>query len=149
MLFWKRGKLSDQQQLDRFFAQYNGRTLILHQDFPPAWFEELVKLPGGGGHFRLDIRNLQDAKPSPVEWIAERYLLALHLPLPFFVMVKDDALLVRHLTRGGSPVHPSEILLFMDELESRHHALLRREGERLEVSRGIDVEDNEPQALFG
>ena len=39
--------------------------------------------------------------------------------------------------------------MFMDELEARHHALLRREGERLEVSRGIDVEDNEPEALLG
>jgi hypothetical protein len=135
--------------LDRFFARYAGRRLIVHEGFPAEWLEELMKQPGGAGYFRIDLRTPRSNPPTPVEWVAHEQLRALELPLPLFVDVRDGELLVRHLTRGGEPVHPSEILWFIDEIDERHHARLRRVGGVLEPRRVLAVEDNEPLSMFG
>jgi hypothetical protein len=137
------------QLLDRFFARYAGRRLIVHAGYPPEWLEELMKQPGGAGYFRIDLRTARTQPPTPVEWIAHEHLAPLGLPLPLFVDVRDDRLLVRHLTRGSNPVHPSEILWFIDEIDERHHASLQRAGETLEPQHVLAVEDNEAVSMFG
>lgn len=136
-------------QLDAFFARFAGRHLVVHRGFPDSWLEELMKQAGGAGYFRLDLRQVDRRRPAPVEWVAQTFLEPLELPLPLFVLVREDQLLVRHLTRGGQAVHPSEILWFLDEIETRHHArLVRRAPGVLETTRGIPVEDNEPEAML-
>ena len=135
-------------QLSRFLARYAGRTLIVHAGFPPDWLEELLKQPGGGGHFRLDCRQLGASDPAPVEWLVRRHLLPLDLPLPLIVKVTPEALYVRHLTRGGEAVHPGEIYWLLDEIEQRHHARLVVEGGSLRIETGIDPADNEAKSFL-
>ncbi len=134
---------------DRFLERYEGRALIIHAGFPPEWLEELLKQPGGGGYFRIDCRSLERRRPSPVEWVVAEHILPLALPLPLFVQVRSGSLRLRHLTRGSSPVHPSEILWFLDELDTRYHALLEVDGDRFAVRRGIEVGDNEALSMLG
>lgn len=133
--------------LGRFLDRYRGRTLIVHAGFPGDWLEELLKQPGGGGHFRIDSRQAA-GDPTPVEWLVQRHLLSLGLPLPLIVKVTPAALYVRHLDRGGQPVHPSEIYWLLDEIEERHHACLRVEGATLHVETGIDPADNEAKSFL-
>ena len=135
-------------QLSRFLARYAGRTLIVHAGFPPDWLEELLKQPGGGGHFRIDSRLAANADPTPVEWLVRRHLLPLDLPLPLLVKVVPDALYVRHLVRGGEAVHPSEIYWLLDEIEERHHVRLEVDGASLRVEVGIDPADNEAKSFL-
>ena len=136
-------------QLDAFFARFAGKHLIVHRGFEGNWLEELMQQAGGAGYFRLDLRQMDRRRPAPVEWLAQTFLEPLDLPLPLFVEVRESELLVRHLTRAGRAVHPSEILWFLDEIGTRHHArLLRRTPEVLETTRGIPVEDNEPEAML-
>jgi hypothetical protein len=136
-------------RLDAFFARFAGKHLVVHRGFPDSWLEELMKQAGGAGYFRLDLRQMDRRRPAPVEWVVQTFLEPLDLPLPLFVEVREADLLVRHLTRGGQAVHPSEILWFLDELETRHHArLTRRAPDTLETTRSIPVEDNEPEAML-
>jgi hypothetical protein len=138
------------RQLDRFRERFTGRSLIVHRGFSGDWLEELLKQPGGGGHFRLDSRALPAARPTPIEWLVQAHVLPLHLPQPLFLKVREGDVLVRHLDRGGRPVHPSEIAWFLEELATRHHARLRfgNEPGRIEVSLGISVNDNEAQSML-
>ncbi|HDP89296.1 MAG TPA: hypothetical protein ENN42_04970 [Thioalkalivibrio sp.] len=137
-------------RLDAFFARFAGKHLIVHGGFADNWLEELLAQAGGAGYFRLDLRQMDRRRPAPVEWVVQTFLEPLDLPLPLFVEVREADLLVRHLTRGGQAVHPSEILWFLDELETRHHARLTRHApDTLETTRGIPVEDNEPEAMLG
>ncbi len=138
------------RQLDRFRERFTERSLIVHSGFSGNWLEELLKQPGGGGHFRLDSRTLPAKRPSPVEWLVQTHVLPLDLPQPLFLKVREADVLVRHLDRGGRAVHPSEIAWFLEELEVRHHARLRfdREPGRIEVSRGIAVNDNEAKNML-
>lgn len=139
--------LSRGSPLERFLARYRGRTLIVHAGFPSDWLEELLKQPGGGGHFRIDSRQT-GGDPTPVEWLVRRHLLPLDLPRPLLVKVTADALYVRHLTRGGEAVHPSEIYWLLDEIEDRHHARLLIDGASLRVQVGIDPSDNEAKSML-
>lgn len=134
--------------LNRFIERYRGRTLIVHAGFPADWLEELLKQPGGGGHFRIDSRQTSTGRQTPVEWLVQRHLLPLELPLPLIVKVTPEALFVRHLTRGGEPVHPSEIYWLLDEIDERHHANLRVEGGSLHAVVGIDPADNEAKSFI-
>ncbi|MEJ2554528.1 MAG: hypothetical protein P8079_11235, partial [Gammaproteobacteria bacterium] len=109
----------------------------------------LLKQPGGGGHFRVDVRPPAERRLSPVEWVTREQVLPLDLPLPLLIVVRDDTLLLRHQTRAGLPDHPSEILWFLDEIDTRYHARLRRGAEGFESEYGIDIKDNEPEAMFG
>lgn len=148
-LFFRKKPSSPVELRDRFLERYEGRGLIVHAGFPRDWLEELLKQPGGAGYFRIDARSLEHRRPSPVEWVVAEHLLPLGLPLPLFVLVRSGALRVRHLMRGGSAVHPSDILWFLDELDTRYHALLEVDGDGFRVRRGIDPDDNEPLSMLG
>jgi hypothetical protein len=138
------------RQLDRFRERFTGRSLIVHRGFSGDWLEELLKQPGGGGHFRLDARTLPAKRPSPIEWLVQTHVLPLDLPQPLFLKVREADVLVRHLDRGGRTVHPSEIAWFLEELEERHHVRLRfgREPGRIDVSMGITATDNEAKSML-
>lgn len=148
LLFQRRPRAGAQLR-DRFLERYAGRALIVHAGFPPEWLQELLKQPGGGGYFRIDSRSLERRRPSPVEWVVAEHILPLALPLPLFVQVRDRSLRLRHLTRGNKAVHPSEILWFLDELETRYHALLEAEGDGFTTQLGIPISDNEALSMFG
>lgn len=123
-------------------ARFAGRSLIVHDGLSAGWLEELLKEGGGAGHFRIDARRPPGDPPTPIEWVVHRHLLPLGLPRPFLVKVDGARLLVRHLTRNGKPVHPSEIAWMLREIEARHHWRLLRDGEGLTAAAGMDVADN-------
>ncbi|NIR60353.1 MAG: hypothetical protein GWO02_12965 [Gammaproteobacteria bacterium] len=131
----------------RFFEQFAGRTIIVHAGFLPRWLEELLEQPGGGGHFRVDARRAPGRPPTPVEWIVHAHLLPLGLPVPLLVRATDTDLEVRHLTRGGKPVDPAEVLGLANEIGTRHHARLVPSRRGFEVSWGLPVEDNDIDPL--
>ncbi len=149
-VFFLRDKSPDPARLiEGLMRRYMNRSLIVHEGFAPNWFEELLKLPGGAGHFRIDVRTPWGRRASPVQWFVHTQILPLALPLPVFVLLKPEGIYVRHLTRGGASVHPSELLWFIDEIEARHHALLKVCDAGFAVTRGIDVRDNEAEAIYG
>lgn len=147
--FWRRRSRAAEDLRGRFLRRYAGRCLIVHRGLPAGWLEELMKQPGGAGYFRLDARRPPGRRPTPVEWLVHRQLLPLGLPLPLLVRVEGEALYLRHLTRGGRPVHPSEILWLLDEIRDRHHARLRAAAGGFAVEPGLDPNDNTVQALPG
>jgi len=138
------------RQLTQFRARFTGRSLIVHRGFPEEWLGELLKQPGGGGHFRLDSRQLPASQPTPVEWLVQNHVLPLDLPQPLLLCIREQDILARHLDRGGRAVHPSEIAWFLEELEDRHHARLRFGNlpGRIEVLRGISANDNEALSML-
>ncbi|MGM0553853.1 MAG: hypothetical protein ACQETK_08690 [Pseudomonadota bacterium] len=137
------------RQMQRFRTRYTGRSLIVHQGFVGDWLEELLKQPGGGGHFRIDSRRLPIPRPTPVEWLVQNHVLPLGLPQPLFLEVRDDAILVRHLTRGPHVVHPSEIAWFLEELDQRHHARLVFGGDSgIHAEPGLPTHDNEALSML-
>lgn len=138
------------RQLQRFRDRFTGRTLILHGGFPADWLEELLRQPGGGGHFRLDIRALPASRPTPVEWLVQTHVLPLDLPLPMLMQVRERDVLVRHLHRRGNAVHPSEIAWFLEELDTRHHArlLFSDAPGRIDAERGLKIDENEALSML-
>ncbi len=138
------------RQLEQFRARFTGRSLIVHRGFPDEWLEELLKQPGGGGHFRLDSRRLPVPRPTPVEWLVQTHVLPLDLPQPLLLCIREQDILLRHLERGGGAVHPSEIAWFLEELDDRHHARLHfgNPPEPIEVVLGISVNDNEALSML-
>jgi hypothetical protein len=140
---------SPAQLKSRFMARFAGRTLIVHEGLSIGWVSELMKEAGGGGHFRIDVRRPPDRRPTPIEWLVHRQLLNHPLPLPFLVKVEAERLLVRHLTRNGTPVHPSEINWMLGEFPTRVHLLLTSgEGEGFLPTRVLPVEDNHVEYNF-
>jgi hypothetical protein len=138
------------RQLQQFRARFIGHSLIVHRGFPGEWLEELLKQPGGGGHFRLDSRRLSTVRPTPVEWLVQTHVVPLDLPQPLLIRIREQDMLLRHLNRGGRVVHPSEIAWFLEELEHRHHARLRfgNPPGRIEVVRGMSANDNEALSML-
>ncbi|MGA7799738.1 MAG: hypothetical protein WCC36_02920, partial [Gammaproteobacteria bacterium] len=98
---------------------------------------------------RIDARQAPDDEPTPVEWLVHGHVLALQLPLPLFMQVREDGIRIRHLRQGQRIVHPSELLWLSDELGARYHALLRAAPHGLRVERGIAVEDNRIEGPYG
>ncbi|QKT04980.1 hypothetical protein HUS23_05240 [Ectothiorhodospiraceae bacterium 2226] len=129
--------------------RYSGRSIIVHSGFPDEWFEELLKQPGGGGHFRLDARRVPEGEPTPIEWVVHEFVLPLGLPHPLFIQVREEALRVRHLTRYDMAMHPSEIAWILDELEQRYHAILYPDGGGFRVERGLPPEENSVETPYG
>jgi len=136
---------------EAFLERYAGRHLILHRGLDPFWVEELLKEPGGMGHFRIDLRQEPGKRPTPVEWVAHEQIAPLGLPLPLLVTVDGEGrLTLRHLTRQGEAIHPSELAWLRDELETRFHARLHPSAEGgFTTERGIPVEDNVIETEYG
>lgn len=136
-------KRRDARLLDRFFARYQGRTLIVHQGLTLDWLEELLKLGGGGGHFRIDTRK-PPARHSPVSWLAQRFILPLDLPLPVLCDVGPTTIAIRHLQSAGRLCHPADIAWILEDmrLRVRVHAMLSRHPGGLSTDRGLAVCDN-------
>lgn len=142
-------RISAGSPLTRFLARYRGRTLIVHRGFPPDWLNELLKQPGGGGHFRIDARQLSQGEATPVDWLLQRHVLPMDLPLPLLIKVDGDGTLyLRHLLRGSQAVHPSELYWFLEEIAERHHACLRAEDGTVITLPGIPLTDNEARAML-
>ena len=125
-----------------FAARFAGRTLIVHAGLSPGWVAELLKEGGGGAHFRIDARRRRHGPPTPVEWVVQHHILPLACPLPLLVKVDTDCLRLRHLTRGGVAVHPSEIAWMLDELPQRAHWTIRLGSGGWLAEPGIPPADN-------
>lgn len=135
--------------LSRFLARYVNRTVIVHAGLPSDWLAELLKEPGGAGHFRFDVRRPPGRRPTPIEWIVHRHVLPLGLPLPLILEVREDAVRVRHLRRGGRLLLPSEISWLLDEIGVRHHARLRPTPTGLGAEIGMAASDNRIEYPYG
>ncbi len=133
----------DGRLLDRFFTRYQGRTLIVHQGLTLDWLEELLKLGGGGGHFRIDARQGLDRR-SPVSWIAHRFILPLPLPLPVLCDVGPAIITIRHLQSAGRLCHPADIGWILNDMRTRDrvHATLSRRSHELCAQMGLALSDN-------
>ncbi len=140
----------DRRRLDWFFSRYRGRTLIVHQGLALDWLEELLKLGGGGRHFRFDARKPLDTK-NAASWVVHRYILPLELPLPVLCDVGGDTVAVRHLLTRGRLGHPADIAWILDDMrnKSRVHATLIREARHLATRPGLPVADNTYEIDFG
>ena len=106
--------------------------------------EELLKLGGGGGHFRIDARQALDTR-SPVSWIMHRFILPLAVPRPLLCAIEGDVIAIRHLlTRGGRTCHPADIAWILSDMRTRGrcHATLKRRATGLEACAGISCDDN-------
>ena len=141
-IFAKKSAPDPAAALERAFAaRFAGRTLIVHAGLSPGWVAELLKEGVGGAHFRFDARRRAPGPPTPLEWVVEHHILPLACPLPLLVKVDADCLYLRHLTRGGAAVHPSEIAWMLDELPQRAHWTLRL-GSGARAEPGIPLADN-------
>jgi len=139
----------------RFFERYAGCSLIVHQGFREGWLGRLVHEPGGGGHFRIDVRQpvfngQPPRRPAPVQWLVREHILSLGLPLPVLVRVEGrDHLRVRHLRRHGGTCEPEEVAMIYADMEARPHLLLLPEDDGFAVEQGIDAEDNQVDSPYG
>ncbi len=127
---------------ERFLDRFAGRTIIVHQGLTIGWVGELMKEAGGGAHFRFDARTLPAKRPTPIEWMVERHVLPLCLPMPLLIKIDGRNLLIRHLMRNGMPVHPSEIYWMLGEFPERTHIVLSASGQGFKISRKMPVSDN-------
>lgn len=128
---------------DQFLRRFAGKTIIVHQGLGIGWVSELHKEAGGGGHFRFNITKAPGKRPTPIEWVVHHWIIPQNLPLPLLVKVEQDILYIRHLTRSGSPVHPSEINWMLDEFPDRWHAALRPSGKGFLPEKGMPVSEND------
>ncbi len=135
--------------LMRFMERYMNRTIIVHSGLPADWVAELLKEPGGAGHFRFDVRRAPGPRPTPVEWVVHRHVLVLGLPLPLILQVREDGIRVRHLRRGGHILHPSELVWLLDEIGPRHHARLFPTEDGLAAETGMAAADNRIEYPYG
>ncbi|MHB1515538.1 MAG: hypothetical protein ACYCVY_07475 [Acidiferrobacteraceae bacterium] len=130
---------------ERFFRRFCGRTLIVHQGLDLEWIEGLLKVGGGGGHFRIDARHLPSHRPTPVEWVVQQHVLPLALPTPLLVTVGDRSLAVRHLRRGHHVFDPAEIPGILEDMSkhNRVHARIVYRGDCLMSETMLAVTDND------
>lgn len=137
------------QHQRRFFERFANRTLMIHEGFPTGWFEELLKQPGGGGHFRIDTRIAPGSPPTPVEWVVHGFVLPLDLPKPLLMRIDRDCLYLRHLQKNGYCAHPSELLWMLDDIRERYHACLHVGRGTFEPSMGIPLTENSIETPYG
>jgi hypothetical protein len=147
MRFFLRRRQGPKWLRQQFLDRFAGRTVILHRGFPPEWLEELLRQPGGSDYFRLDARRVEHRHPTPVEWFVREHVLPLGLPLPLLMRVGEGRIHLRHLNRGGHPVHPGEIHWFLEELDTRHHMSLRLIDDDFAPEAGMPLSDNEALAM--
>lgn len=128
----------------QFFGKFAGKTLIVHAGLGVAWIEELLKLGGGGGHFRIDVRRSESGPETPVEWLVRHAIVPQQLPLPVIIVVDANRLRVRHLRDGQHLCHPVSIAWILEDIRVRdrvHVELTYLKGV-FHVARPLAVEDN-------
>lgn len=128
--------------LSLFLTRFRGRTIIIHEGLSIGWIAELMKEAGGGAHFRFDVRNPVGRPPTPIEWLVHRHIVPQCLPLPLLMRVETACLRLRHLTRSGKIIHPSEIYWMLREFPQRAHLTLDLSNGAVIVQPGIALEDN-------
>lgn len=128
--------------LTLFLTRFSGRTIIIHEGLSIGWIAELMKEAGGGAHFRFDVRNVPGRPPTPIEWLIHRHVLPQRLPLPCLMRVEPGYLRLRHLTRGGRVVHPSELYWMLREFPQRVHLVFDLANGALIARSGIPLDDN-------
>jgi hypothetical protein len=128
--------------MERFLERFFGRLVIVHAGLSPGWLRELERERGARGVFRLDVRRRPRRRPTLMESVVFGQVLPRGLPLPLLMRVEHDGLRLRHLTRGGHPVHPSELPAILAELDRRYHLWLRKRGRHLAPHPGIPAADN-------
>lgn len=132
------------EQTEAFFNRFTGRTLILHAGLPAWWTGELTALAGGGAHLRLDVRQIGDTRPTPVEWMARQHILPQNPPLPLLVRVEQQQVLrIRHLQSGNNLLHPSDLWWILQEFDQRWHFRIQVLAEGCQVDNGIALHDND------
>lgn len=128
--------------LSLFVERFRGCTIIIHEGLSIGWVEELMKEAGGGAHFRFDVRNAPGRPPTPIEWLVHRHVVPLRLPLPLLMRVERRNLYLRHLTRNGRIVHPSELYWMLREFPERSHFCLNLAHGAVVPQPGIALDDN-------
>lgn len=140
------GASQQQHYASAFFSRYTDRTLIVHAGLSIAWLEELLKVGGGGGHFRIDIRQMDARRgirqTNPIEWLIQTQILPLNLPLPLLIQVQARTLRLRHLTRKGVICYPGDVPWLLEDMATRVHVSLHWEGTEFRLEHGIPLEDN-------
>ncbi|MDH5218456.1 MAG: hypothetical protein OEX19_12210, partial [Gammaproteobacteria bacterium] len=69
--------------------------------------------------------------------------LPLELPMPFMAKIDHDSVYLRHLTRNGELVDPSEVAMIYTEIETRHHLRLSIEKAKTESFPGMELDNND------
>ncbi|HET9701231.1 MAG TPA: hypothetical protein VFP70_09955 [Burkholderiales bacterium] len=128
--------------MERFLERYYGRMVIVHAGLSAGWVRELERERAARGVFRFDVRCRNRRRGSLMESVVLGQVLPRGLPLPLLMRVEHDGLRLRHLARGGRPVHPSELGPIFAELDRRYHLWLRVRGRHLAPLPGIPPADN-------
>jgi hypothetical protein len=128
--------------MERFLERFFGRLVIVHAGLSPGWLRELEREGAARGMFRFDVRRRARRRATPMESVVLEQVLPRGLPLPLLMRVEHDGLRLRHLTRGGHPVHPSELPAIVAELDRRYHVWLRVRGRHLAPHAGLQAADN-------
>lgn len=144
--WWK--KLRERRRAERlaheFFRKFAGRTLIVHAGLGVSWIEELLKLGGGGAHFRIDTRGPASRPETAVEWLVRNAIVPQALPLPVVVLVDPNRLRIRHLRDGKHVCHPASIAWILEDIRDRnrvHVELVYVDG-RFTATRPLAIDDN-------
>lgn len=127
----------------KFFAQFQGRTLIVHSGLRIDWLKELLSL--GAGAFICESIYAVPIRAKLQRWIGWSIgKLPLRLPLPLLLDVRNDRIDVRHLQRFGSICLPTDIAWIVEDMRTRKrvHASLRCINGRFDCIQGIPIDDN-------
>lgn len=129
----------------KFLQRYHNKVLIFYKNLPNDFLKELLKLPGGGGYFRINVDNI--TPNTPLLYLYNNYLEKLSLPHPFLLSVEEKGLYIRHLIRDGRVVYPIEIAWFLSEIHHHFHICLRFDKSGFIIDNGMDIKENPDEQL--
>lgn len=136
-------------RLVTLFERFENRGIIAHRGFPDQWLTELLKQPGGGGYFRLDLRLISaSGRQTPLEWLTRTHLLPIGIPVPFFIKIRSKNIWIRHLLNNEFIIHPTELYWLTEEIENRYHACLQVTDGHLSTTLGLAHQDNQILSFF-
>lgn len=122
--------------------QFDNKTLIIHAGLESNWLEELLKQPGGGGHFRVNCTTFSN-QPTATERFVQTFIEPLGLPKPIFLKISGGNVWVRHLLSGERFVLPSDVSWIQGEIETRfHYRLGCNANGKIESVSGLAVTEN-------
>ncbi len=110
-----------------FFERFSVRTIVVHDGLRGEWIPKLLKVGGGVGHLRFDLRQVLSQLPTALEWVVRQHILPLSLPAPLLLKVGPATILIRHLVRHSAVCDPAEIARIRDEIDGRFHVTLHSE----------------------